>query len=72
MTPLRWAIVLIDLDAGTVGHGQRGERRALIVSYEPFHRFRDGHRLPDLGPRRSLPQRGAHRLPAMRARRRTP
>jgi mRNA-degrading endonuclease toxin of MazEF toxin-antitoxin module len=38
VTPLRWAIVLTDLDPGTVGHEQRGQRRALVVSYEPFHR----------------------------------
>lgn len=38
MTPLRWSIVLVDLDPGSVGHEQRGERRALVVSYEPFHR----------------------------------
>lgn len=37
--PLRWAIVLVDLDP-TVGHEQRGQWRALIVSYEPFHRSR--------------------------------
>ena len=36
-TPLRWAIVIVDLDP-TVGHEQRGRRRALVVSYEPFHR----------------------------------
>lgn len=35
--PLRWAIVIVDLDP-TVGHEQRGRRRALVVSYEPFHR----------------------------------
>jgi mRNA-degrading endonuclease toxin of MazEF toxin-antitoxin module len=29
--------VLIDLDP-TVGHEQQGTRRALVVSYEPFHR----------------------------------
>ncbi|MGI8999354.1 MAG: type II toxin-antitoxin system PemK/MazF family toxin [Candidatus Limnocylindria bacterium] len=34
---LRWAIVLIGLDP-TVGHEQAGQRRALVVSYEPFHR----------------------------------
>ena len=33
---LRWAIVIVDLDP-TVGHEQQG-RRALVVSYEPFHR----------------------------------
>jgi len=38
MTPLRWSIVMIDLDPGTVGHEQEGRRRALVVSYEPFHR----------------------------------
>ena len=38
MTPLRWSIVLVDLDPGAVGHEQRGQRRALVVSYEPFHR----------------------------------
>lgn len=35
--PLRWAIVLVDFDP-TVGHEQPGHRRALVVSYEPFHR----------------------------------
>lgn len=35
--PLRWAVVLVDLDP-TVGHEQAGHRRALVVSYEPFHR----------------------------------
>ena len=35
--PLRWAVVIVDLDP-TVGHEQAGERRALVVSYEPFHR----------------------------------
>ncbi len=35
--PLRWAIVLVDLDP-TRGHEQAGTRRALIVSYEAFHR----------------------------------
>ncbi len=34
---LRWAVVLVDLDP-TVGHEQAGHRRALVVSYEPFHR----------------------------------
>ena len=34
---LRWAIVLVDFDP-TVGHEQSGHRRALVVSYEPFHR----------------------------------
>jgi mRNA interferase MazF len=35
--PLRWAIVLIDFDPA-VGHEQQGTRRALVVSYEAFHR----------------------------------
>lgn len=35
--PLRWAVVIADLDP-TIGHEQGGERRALVVSYEPFHR----------------------------------
>ena len=35
--PLRWSIVIVDLDPA-VGHEQQGRRRALIVSYEPFHR----------------------------------
>ena len=35
--PLRWAIVLVALDPA-VGHEQRGTRRALVVSYESFHR----------------------------------
>jgi mRNA interferase MazF len=34
---LRWAIVIAELDP-TVGHEQRGRRRVLVVSYEPFHR----------------------------------
>jgi mRNA-degrading endonuclease toxin of MazEF toxin-antitoxin module len=33
----RWSIVLVDLDP-TLGHEQEGVRRALVVSYEPFHR----------------------------------
>jgi mRNA interferase MazF len=35
--PLRWAIALIDFDP-TMGHEQQGTRRALVVSYEAFHR----------------------------------
>lgn len=35
--PLRWSIVIADLDP-TIGHEQRGRRRVLVVSYEPFHR----------------------------------
>lgn len=35
--PLRWAILITDLDP-TRGHEQGGTRRALVVSYEPFHR----------------------------------
>jgi mRNA interferase MazF len=35
--PLRWSIVIADLDP-TVGHEQRGRRRVLVVSYEAFHR----------------------------------
>ena len=34
---LRWSIVIVDLDPAE-GHEQAGERRALVVSYEPFHR----------------------------------
>ncbi|HET9345359.1 MAG TPA: type II toxin-antitoxin system PemK/MazF family toxin [Candidatus Limnocylindrales bacterium] len=34
---LRWSVVIVDFDA-TVGHEQSGLRRALVVSYEPFHR----------------------------------
>ena len=34
---LRWAVVLVDLDP-SVGHEQAGERRAVVVSYEPLHR----------------------------------
>ena len=34
---LRWAIALIDFDPAR-GHEQQGTRRALIVSYEAFHR----------------------------------
>ncbi|MFN2419266.1 MAG: type II toxin-antitoxin system PemK/MazF family toxin [Candidatus Limnocylindria bacterium] len=35
--PLRWSIVIVDLDP-VQGHEQAGERRALGASYEPFHR----------------------------------
>ena len=35
--PLRWSIVIADLDP-TPGHEQRGRRRVLVVSYEAFHR----------------------------------
>jgi mRNA interferase MazF len=35
--PLRWAIVLVNLDPAR-GHEQAGTRRALVVSYEAFHR----------------------------------
>lgn len=35
--PLRWAVVRLELDP-TTGHEQGGTRRALVVSYEPFHR----------------------------------
>lgn len=35
--PLRWSILIVDLDP-VQGHEQAGERRALVVSYEPFHR----------------------------------
>jgi len=34
---LRWATVIVDLEP-TQGHEQAGIRRALVVSYEPFHR----------------------------------
>ncbi|MGI8658767.1 MAG: type II toxin-antitoxin system PemK/MazF family toxin [Candidatus Limnocylindria bacterium] len=34
---LRWSVVIVDLDPAQ-GHEQAGERRALVVSYEPFHR----------------------------------
>ena len=35
--PLRWSVVVVDLDP-VQGHEQAGKRRALVVSYEPFHR----------------------------------
>jgi mRNA interferase MazF len=35
--PLRWSVVIVDFDP-VVGHEQAGQRRALVVSYEPFHR----------------------------------
>jgi mRNA-degrading endonuclease toxin of MazEF toxin-antitoxin module len=35
--PLRWAVVIAALDP-VAGHEQAGERRVLVVSYEPFHR----------------------------------
>jgi len=34
---LHWAVVIVDLDP-TEGHEQAGSRRALVVSYEAFHR----------------------------------
>ena len=39
MTPAigRWSVVILDLDPA-IGHEQAGQRRALVVSYEPFHR----------------------------------
>jgi mRNA interferase MazF len=38
MAPVeRWSVVIIDFDP-VVGHEQAGQRRALVVSYEPFHR----------------------------------
>jgi mRNA-degrading endonuclease toxin of MazEF toxin-antitoxin module len=33
----RWSVVIVDFDPA-VGHEQAGQRRALVVSYEPFHR----------------------------------
>ena len=36
-TRLRWAVVIVDLDP-VQGHEREGRRRALVVSYEPFHR----------------------------------
>jgi mRNA-degrading endonuclease toxin of MazEF toxin-antitoxin module len=35
--PLRWSVVIVDFDTA-VGYEQAGQRRALVVSYEPFHR----------------------------------
>lgn len=35
--PLRWAVIRVRLDPAR-GHEQGGTRRALVVSYEPFHR----------------------------------
>ena len=35
--PLRWSVVIVHLDP-VEGHEQAGRRRALVVSYEPFHR----------------------------------
>jgi mRNA-degrading endonuclease toxin of MazEF toxin-antitoxin module len=35
--PLRWSVVIVGLDP-VEGHEQAGTRRALVVSYEPFHR----------------------------------
>ena len=34
---LRWSVLIVDLDP-VEGHEQAGRRRALVVSYEPFHR----------------------------------
>ena len=36
-SPLRWSVVIVDLDP-VEGHEQARQRRALVVSYEPFHR----------------------------------
>jgi mRNA-degrading endonuclease toxin of MazEF toxin-antitoxin module len=36
-SPLRWSVIIVDLDP-TEGHEQAGQWRALVVSYEPFHR----------------------------------
>jgi mRNA interferase MazF len=33
---LRWSVVVVNLDP-VEGHEQAGRRRALVVSYEPFH-----------------------------------
>jgi mRNA-degrading endonuclease toxin of MazEF toxin-antitoxin module len=33
---LRWAVLLLDLDP-VQGHEQGGDRRGLVVSYEPLH-----------------------------------
>ncbi|MBA2299698.1 MAG: type II toxin-antitoxin system PemK/MazF family toxin [Chloroflexi bacterium] len=35
--PFRWGVIIVDLDP-VEGHELAGERRALVVSYEPFHR----------------------------------
>jgi len=35
--PLRWAVLAFDFDPQE-GHEQGGQRRGLIVSYEPLHR----------------------------------
>lgn len=37
MPPLRWAVLLVDLDP-VEGHEQSGKRRVLVVSLEAFHR----------------------------------
>ena len=37
MRALRWGVVIVDLEPGTVGHEQQGRRRALVVSHEAFH-----------------------------------
>ena len=34
---MRWGVVVVGLDP-VKGHEQAGTRRALVVSYEPFHR----------------------------------
>ena len=35
--PSRWSVVIVGLGP-IIGHEQAGERRVLVVSYEPFHR----------------------------------
>ena len=37
LRPLRWAVVIADLEP-VEGHEQGGTRRVLVVSNEPFHR----------------------------------
>jgi mRNA-degrading endonuclease toxin of MazEF toxin-antitoxin module len=34
---LRWSVVIVDFDPA-IGNEQAGQPRALVVSYEPFHR----------------------------------
>lgn len=56
--PLRWAVVIATLDP-VQKHEQAGERRVLVVSYDPFHR--SGDYLPDhrVACRGALSWRGA-------------
>lgn len=61
--PLRWSVVIVDLDP-TEGHERAGRRRALVVSYEPFHRSGLASVCPITGARSSRRYPGDVPIPA--------